>query len=197
MHSFGYILPSSPFQPTLPKKANLPLPGNELSGSEEVRFHSDFVCFWNFDSWGWLRSFKFSEPPSNYRTGGGLTGISLRAAVQARMVLALAEGPGLVCTGVGPWVVTCPPWCCGIGLVWIPNSFSDIGGFKVCLNFVPIDTIFIIHVIDAITQSRTLFDGMACVSVNWTELKIVETRRPGEWSLGREMAFQVRRMENR
>lgn len=28
-------------------------------------------------------------------------GISLRAAVQARMVLALAEGPGLVCTGVG------------------------------------------------------------------------------------------------
>lgn len=39
--------------------------------------------------------------PSNYRTGGGLTGISLRAAVQARMVLALAEGPGLVCTGVG------------------------------------------------------------------------------------------------
>jgi hypothetical protein len=30
----------------------LPLPGNELSGSEEVRFHSDFVCFWNFDSWG-------------------------------------------------------------------------------------------------------------------------------------------------
>lgn len=37
--------------------------------------------------------FEFSEPPSNYRTGGGLTGISLRAAVQARMVLALAEGP--------------------------------------------------------------------------------------------------------
>ena len=37
--------------------------------------------------------FEFSEPPSNYRTGGGLTGIYLRAAVQARMVLALAEGP--------------------------------------------------------------------------------------------------------
>lgn len=46
MHSFGYIIPSSPFPPTLTKKANLPLPGNELSGSEEVRFHSDFVCFW-------------------------------------------------------------------------------------------------------------------------------------------------------
>lgn len=105
MHSFGYILPSSPFQPTLTKKANLPLPGNELSGSEEVQFHSDFVFFWNFDSWGQrklLRTFEFSEPPSNYRTRGGLTGISLRAAVQARMVLALAEGPGLVCTGVGP-----------------------------------------------------------------------------------------------
>jgi hypothetical protein len=27
----------------------------------------------------------------------------------------------------------------------------------------------------------TLFDGMACVSVKWTELLIVETRRPGEW----------------
>jgi hypothetical protein len=26
----------------------------------------------------------------------------------------------------------------------------------------------------------TLFDGMACVSVKWTELLIVETRRPGE-----------------
>ncbi len=57
-----------------------------------------------FGTWGQrklLRSFEFSEPPSNYRTGGGLTGISLRAAVQARMVLALAEGLGLVCTGVG------------------------------------------------------------------------------------------------
>jgi len=39
------------------------------------------------------------------------------------------------------------------------SSFSDIGDFKVCLNFVPIDTIFIIHVIDDITQSMKLFDG--------------------------------------
>lgn len=45
------------------------------------------------------------------------------------------------------------------------SSFGDIGGFQVCLNFVPIDTIFIIHVIDDITQSMTLFDG-----VQWTEL---------------------------
>ena len=56
-----------------------------------------------------MPAFTKKSPPSNYRTWGGLTGISLRAAVQARMVLALAEGPGLVCTGVGPWVVTCPP----------------------------------------------------------------------------------------
>lgn len=61
------------------------------------------------------------------------------------------------------------------------SSFSDIGGFQVCLNFVPIDTILIIHVIDDITQSMTLFDGMARVSVKWTEFLIVETRRPGEW----------------
>ena len=54
---------------------------------------------------------------------------------------------------------------------------------KVCLNFVPIDTILIIHVIDDITQSRTLFDGMARVSVKWTDLEIVENRRPGEWFL--------------
>ncbi|KAG5530664.1 hypothetical protein RHGRI_025582 [Rhododendron griersonianum] len=52
--------------------------------------------------------------------------------------------------------------------------------------------------VDDIMQSMTLFDGMACVSVKWTELLIVKTRRPGEWFIsGREMAFQVRRMENR
>lgn len=58
------------------------------------------------------------------------------------------------------------------------SSFSDIGGFKVkvCLNSVPIDTIFIIHVIDDITQSMTLFDAMARVSVKWTDFQIVETR---------------------
>lgn len=66
---------------------------------------------------------------------------------------------------------------------WIsidPNisSFGDIGGFQVCLNFVPIDTIFIIHVIDDITQSMTLFDGMAG-SMDRT-LNSRETRRPGE-----------------
>lgn len=63
------------------------------------------------------------------------------------------------------------------------SSFNNIGGFKVCLNFVPIDTILIIHVIDDITQSisMTLFDGMARVSVKWTDFKIVETWRPGEW----------------
>lgn len=33
-----------------PLLKKLSLPGNELS--EEVRFHSDFVCFWNFDSCG-------------------------------------------------------------------------------------------------------------------------------------------------
>ena len=98
-----------------------------------------------FGTWGQrklLRSFEFSEPPSNYRTWGGLTGISLRAAVQARMVLTLAEGLGFFCTGVGSWVVTCPPWCCGSIDPHI-TSFSDIGGFQVCLNFVSIDTIFI------------------------------------------------------
>ena len=42
------------------------------------------------------------ERKMNVQLGEGLTGISLRAAVQARMVLALAESPGLVCTGVGP-----------------------------------------------------------------------------------------------
>lgn len=81
----------------------------------------------------------------------------------------------------------------------IDPRFNNIGGFKVCLNFVPIDTILIIHVIDDITQSisMTLFDGMARVLVKWTDFKILEGDQGSGLSLGREMAFRARRMENR